>query len=245
MQDFFHIHTWRCKHASDESDETIIQKAISLGAKKITFTDHVPFPENPFGNRMDYEELDEYLETLSSLKEKYQNQIDIKIGFEVEYLPKYLNYFNELKNHPKVDILIIGQHFSQIGDKYTFDLDSQFRNENEHIYCFESMIEGIKSGLFDVVAHPDRCFKRCKEWTDEMANLSLQLFQVAAEYDISLEINISSYTKHPKKLVFRKEFWRLLDEYNKTASTKVKKVYALDSHSSEEMESRYNVQAEY
>ena len=92
MQDFFHVHTWRCKHASDETDQEIIEKAISLGAKKITFTDHVPFPENPFGNRMDFEQLEEYLETLSSLKEKYQNQIDVKIGFEVEFVPKYLDY---------------------------------------------------------------------------------------------------------------------------------------------------------
>ena len=99
MQDFFHVHTWRCKHASDETDQEIIEKAISLGAKKITFTDHVPFPENPFGNRMDFEQLEEYLETLSSLKEKYQNQIDVKIGFEVEFVPKYLDYFKQLKKN--------------------------------------------------------------------------------------------------------------------------------------------------
>lgn len=71
----------RCKHGADESDATIIQKAISLGGKKITFTDHVPFPENPFGNRMDYEELDEYFETLSSLQEKYQYKTSKKIDF--------------------------------------------------------------------------------------------------------------------------------------------------------------------
>ena len=244
MQDFFHVHTWRCKHASDETDQEIIEKAISLGAKKITFTDHVPFPENPFGNRMDFEQLEEYLETLSSLKEKYQNQIDVKIGFEVEFVPKYLDYFKQLKNHPKVDILIIGQHFYQFEDAYSFDLDSKFRNENEHIYCFQSMIDGIKTGLFDVVAHPDRCFRRCTDWTEDMEKLSLQLFQVAGEYDIPLEINISSYTKLPKKLIFRKEFWRLLDEYNKTSSKKVKMIYGLDSHSSEDMENRYSIEVE-
>ena len=61
MEDFFHVHTRRCKHGSEESDETLVKKAISLGAKRITFTDHVPFPENPFGNRMDFEELEEAL----------------------------------------------------------------------------------------------------------------------------------------------------------------------------------------
>ena len=45
MQDFFHIHTWRCKHGSDESDETIIQKAISLGAKKSPLQIMFHFPK--------------------------------------------------------------------------------------------------------------------------------------------------------------------------------------------------------
>ena len=69
----------------------------------------------------------------------------MKIGFEVEFVPKYLDCFKQLKNHPKVDILIIGQHFYQFEDAYSFDLDSKFRNENEHIYCFKAMIDGIKT----------------------------------------------------------------------------------------------------
>ena len=51
-----------------------------------------------YGNiKSEYKQLDEYLESLSSLREKYQNQIDIKIGFEVEYLPIYIDNFKELK----------------------------------------------------------------------------------------------------------------------------------------------------
>ena len=243
MEDFFHVHTRRCKHGSEESDETLVKKAISLGAKRITFTDHVPFPENPFGNRMDFEELEDYLDSLEKLKKLYATQIDIKIGFEVEYLPKYFDYFWFLKNHPKVDLLICGQHMAQYEDTFTCFLESEKKNEIEHRLCVEAMIEGIKSGLFDVVAHPDRCFKRQKEWTEELTKLSNRLFSVASEYGVSLEINISSYTKQ-KKNVFRKDFWLLLEEFNKTAKKKVQTVFALDSHSTEEMESHYNVKVE-
>ena len=50
----FHVHTYRCKHAFNGiSDEDVIEMAISLGKDSIYFTDHAPFPENPFGNRMD------------------------------------------------------------------------------------------------------------------------------------------------------------------------------------------------
>ena len=43
---FFHVHTRRCKHASDENNEKYIQRALQLGANKIVYTDHVPFPED-------------------------------------------------------------------------------------------------------------------------------------------------------------------------------------------------------
>lgn len=50
----FHVHTRRCKHASDDNNEKYIQRALQLGANKIVYTDHVPFPGDPFTNRMDY-----------------------------------------------------------------------------------------------------------------------------------------------------------------------------------------------
>ncbi len=40
----FHVHTSRCRHASDENDESYVRKALELGAEAIAFTDHAPFP---------------------------------------------------------------------------------------------------------------------------------------------------------------------------------------------------------
>lgn len=65
---------------------------------------------------------------------------------------------------------------AQYEDTFTCFLESEKKNEIEHRLCVEAMIEGIKSGLFDVVAHPDRCFKRQKEWTEELTKLSNRLF---------------------------------------------------------------------
>ena len=53
----FHVHSYRCKHASQEKEEEYIKKAIKLGATQIAFTDHAPFPGNPFRNRMSIKEL--------------------------------------------------------------------------------------------------------------------------------------------------------------------------------------------
>ena len=64
MTHIFHVHTFRCKHGSDELDEDYIKTALSLGAQKITFTEHCPFPGNPFRKRMDLDQLPEYIKTL-------------------------------------------------------------------------------------------------------------------------------------------------------------------------------------
>ncbi|MBQ2577396.1 MAG: PHP domain-containing protein [Lachnospiraceae bacterium] len=42
--EIFHVHTFRCGHAAEVEDEAYVKKAIELGADKITFTDHAPFP---------------------------------------------------------------------------------------------------------------------------------------------------------------------------------------------------------
>lgn len=34
MKHIFHVHTYRCKHASEELDEEYIKTALSFGAKK-------------------------------------------------------------------------------------------------------------------------------------------------------------------------------------------------------------------
>ena len=84
MKNLFHVHTYRCGHAENISEELYIEKAITLNASDIWFTDHAPFPNDPFGGRMKYEQLNEYIDTLLQLKEKYKEEINVHIGLEIE-----------------------------------------------------------------------------------------------------------------------------------------------------------------
>ena len=99
----FHIHTYRCHHAGTEKEEEYIQNAIWLGAKSIAFSDHAPFPGDPFRFRMRISELSDYEVTLWNLKKKYEGKIDVRIGLEVEYLPGFRTYYEELLADPKVN----------------------------------------------------------------------------------------------------------------------------------------------
>lgn len=234
--ELFHVHTFRCRHAEEIPDEAYVKKAIALGASGILFSDHTPFPGNPFANRMEIDQLPEYLHTIQTLKEKYAETIDVRVGLEIEYLPSFHGFYEELRENPLVDFMMIGQHmFEDRPGKYSFDLTSSEKNEREYIGCMEAMIQGIESGLFDVVAHPDRCFKRRKEWTDDMTTLSRNLIGVAISEGMRLEKNLESMKR---KKNYREEFWNLVPV---TADI----VIGTDAHSIDELVEKWDIQQLY
>ena len=230
---YHYVHGHRCKHASEEREAEYIQKAIELGAEEIVFTDHAPFPGNPFNYRMAMDELKEYAETLQTIKYHYADLIEVKIGLEIEYVPLYFEHYRELKERWKIDILLLGQHFSLLPDgRYTFDLVNK---SGEAYYLAQGIMEGMESGLFDVVAHPDQIFRRIKRWDSEASELAKQIKECAARTEVALEKNISNMFEKKRKHLYWHEFW--LD-----VPDELKIIYGVYAHSVEEMEENYRRQ---
>lgn len=98
---------------SEASPESHIEKALSLGMKGICFTDHMDlyFPEQCIrgedGNFVF--EPDAYFEKMISLKEKYKDKADIRIGMEIG-----------LRNEPGIKEQCV-EGYRQLLDKYPFD----------------------------------------------------------------------------------------------------------------------------
>ncbi|MDE6220853.1 MAG: PHP domain-containing protein [Lachnospiraceae bacterium] len=214
QKDIFHVHTYRCRHAANVAEEMYVKKAIELGAMSITFTDHAPFPGNPFGNRMDIQQLPEYLQTLNSLKEKYQNVIEVKTGLEIEYLPGFQYYYECLKKSGQFDVMMIGQHFYEYADNsYNFSLPRGELQKKEAGGLCKAVMAGMKTGLFQVIAHPDRMFRYCGSWDKGMEQMSEELIKTALKYEITLEQNLSSIKTAD---YYRHEFWDLVPASSKT-----------------------------
>jgi len=225
--EIYHIHTARCKHAAG-TDEEYIEAAIKLGADRIVFTDHAPFPGNPFGNRMDFSELEEYIDTFNRLKDKYKDVIEIRIGLEVEYLPRFMYYYKQLTMMDGMDDLIIGQHFYQKDDGYSFRSKGKSISYEDYIERLkgltDAMIEGMETGLFVRLAHPDRMFRHSIKFDDKQRELSIKLIDAAMRLHIPMEINASSIV-HGR---YFPEFWKLVPEEAET-------YVGLDAHSPEEV----------
>ena len=221
--EIFHVHTWRCGHAGEEQDYEYVEKAIALGVKRIVFTDHCPFPGDFFFYRMKMEQLSDYVASIKQLKEKYGMQIEILCGLEIEYLPSFLDYYKELKASGDYDLFLLGQHLYEAEDgRWSFKIKDL---KDEYVGLFHAMIEGAKTGLFDVIAHPDRCFRGCREWTDGMTAAAKELVATAIDKGLYLEKN---YTSMQTEYLYWDKFW----EYTEGA----KILNGLDAHSVETME---------
>lgn len=210
--DIFHVHTYRCGHAENVPDECYIKKAIAAGASGIWFTDHVPFPGDPFGGRMKYSELGEYLATLSELKAKYAGIINVHIGFETEYFPSFdsSGYYKELKANPHVELLLLGQHMAETSpDKYTFSWSHNKLDKEEYIVLGNAEIQGIRSRYFDVIAHPDRIFRRKTAWSADMQLMAENIIHAAQDCKVLLEQNESS-KRHLHH--YWPEFWDIAND---------------------------------
>lgn len=223
----FHVHTARCGHAELVADEAYIEKALEMGVERITFTDHAPFPGDPFGNRMRYGQLEEYISSLQRLQKKYIADIAVGIGLEIEYLPGFRKYYEELRQIRELDLLLLGQHIYECRPGiYNFSIpDQQKRKAGEHLGIINAICEGIRTGYFDVVAHPDRAFRYCGGWKEEYTKLSKKIILAAQMKAIPLEMNLAG----KETGYYREEFWPLLPEHHPV-------IYGVDAHRLEELE---------
>ena len=224
QKEIFHVHTRRCKHAGEEQDYEYVEKAIELGAARIVFTDHCPFPENPFRSRMEMEQLPEYLSSMRRLKKEYASRIEVLAGLEVEYLPSFEKYYKELKGSGEFDLLMLGQHMYEHENGTWSFMDED--KTDEYVGLCKAMVEGMRTGLFDIIAHPDRAFKRHKSWNPDMTCASRKVITEAIKHGLWLEKNYSSM-QH--EFQYWEEFWNM--------DTRKHPLYGYDAHSVAEMES--------
>ncbi|MDB1708332.1 histidinol-phosphatase [Enterococcus entomosocium] len=152
----YHTHTTRCKHARD-SDEDYVIKAIQAGFKEIGFADHCPWPfEDGYVSpmRMDVAQLEDYVSSVKSLREKYQGQIDVKLGLECEYFETMIPWLVAEKERLSIDYLIFGNHFPEIESNHYYDHTPGDSVKAIKDYLRVSL-QGIESEIFAYMAHPD------------------------------------------------------------------------------------------
>ncbi len=226
MQNFnLHTHTTRCFHAVG-CDEEYVLAAIKNGIKILGFSDHCPMDQyTVYKDRMKMNELDEYIASITHLKEKYADQIQIYIGLECEYVPEYRAQYPEFLK--KVDYLILGQHFNRFDQKdFTEAVSKQ-----DLLIMKDYVLEAMKTGWFTYVAHPDYFMYLLDHYPKEGKEAVEEIAKCAAQLNIPLEINLKGKSKG-KKIIDGKLDYRYPNSqtFEIIARHQAPVVYGLDCH---------------
>lgn len=185
----YHTHTFRSHHASGTPEEYVL-RAIENGVKYMGFSDHVPMlfdDGKQSGHRIPIEQGKVYVDEIKALAKKYKKQIDIKVGFEVEY---YTKYFNKVLNDAiewGADYMILGPHFyapENEGNAHACTCTADVMHIKEYV---NNIISAMSEGVFTYIAHPDMLNF---VGDDEIYNREIERMCKASKmYKVPLEIN--------------------------------------------------------
>ncbi len=186
----YHTHTNRCMHAQGE-DEDFVIAAVEAGYDVLGFADHSPWPyESGFvsGMRMTVAGLPQYIASLRSLEHRYSDKLKILVGLECEYFPAYINWLREAKEEYKLDYVILGNHHDtsdETGPTFGWEIYP------DQIKRYVKMTtEGMRTGLYTYLAHPDLFLLKRKEFTPECRDACVELCRTALDMNMPVEYNL-------------------------------------------------------
>ncbi|WP_265459588.1 histidinol-phosphatase HisJ [Enterococcus sp. HY326] len=120
-----HTHTEYCPHGNVQDVEELIQKAIQLDFSDYSITEHAPLPPEIMttqaaGNpevwttaAMALNDVEHYFKKMQLLKKKYASDIQLHIGFELDYFDAAQDWTTDFLNEygPLTDDGVLSVHF--------------------------------------------------------------------------------------------------------------------------------------
>ena len=219
-----HTHTPRCRHACG-TEEEYVRCALKAGLQTLGFSDHTPYPfPNGYYStfRMFPEELSDYVAAVEDVRRCYAGQIQIHLGVEAEYYPKYFKDMVAMVKDQGIEYMLLGQHmlYDEMEGIGTGGATADAALLRQ--YCNQT-IDAMYTGVFTYFAHPDimNFVGEEKIYRQEMGRLC----RAAKACDIPLEINLLGLflqRQYPNP-----EFWQIAAEEG------CKVVLGVDAHKPE------------
>lgn len=235
MKANYHTHHELCGHAVGKCEDYAVE-AIKNNLEELGFSDHAPNSRvDDFGVRMDPKDFEGYLKEIEVVQNKYKNRLTIRKGIEVEFFYDHEEYYDFLKS--KLDYIILGQHYVSL-TKQMDDLISGFGlSTDKQIETYANFVcEGMQTGNFDILAHPDLYMCGYKDWNQKAIEVAQRIIKCAKETDTILEFNGNGFrrgirnTPQGKTQPYpRLEFWELVKQSN------AKTIFGIDCHAPEQI----------
>lgn len=217
----FHSHCNFCDGKAPMED--FVKSAIVAGFTAYGISSHAPLP---FDTRwtMRRDRVDDYLEEIRALKEKYRDKIELYAGMEIDYLQEEWNPAIAYFQHLPLDYRIGSVHLIKTDKEEIIDTDTDpdnFRRLLEHYFHgdLKSMIgryldasfRMVEAGGFDIVGHTNKIAYNVGMCDPEMLKADWyrrrieDYFALVAEKGLKLEINTKAYLR--KGCFFPDRLW--------------------------------------
>lgn len=182
----FHTHTYLCKHAIGEPIE-YAAVAAQHNFTALGFSDHCPYPDTTWIDcRMGNNEAAAYKNMVQLAKT--ESSVPIYFGYECEWAKKYKNWLSDtLIDEHGAQYLILGAHWVHVGNEFLYIPD--ITDKKTLLQYVDETIEGMASGLFAYLAHPDLFLERISDISPFYINLEKKIIEAAIQLAIPLEIN--------------------------------------------------------
>ena len=168
----FHSHCTFCDGRSHPED--FIKFAVSRHFRAYGFSSHSPLPFETFWN-MSACDMDEYINEISRLKEKYSEQIEIYLGLEIDYLDETYNasipYFSSLPLDYRIgSIHFLPQRLPLVEanmacidgsfDEFSLAVASYYQGNVRLIVedFFRKSMQMVETGGFEIIGHMDKIY---------------------------------------------------------------------------------------
>jgi histidinol-phosphatase (PHP family) len=185
----YHMHTTLSD--GHNTHEEMVLAAIEKGFDEIGFSDHFCIKQ-PCKWAVGAEAIPHLEEKITEVKEKYSDRISILFGIEVDYFKDREEEIRESLQKFNFDYIIGSVHFL---DDWNYDTDKsrygEFSNDFLYEWYFSELQNAAKSGLFDIMGHPD-LIKKFDIWPETPKKLLFEeTANVFAESGVAFEINTS------------------------------------------------------
>ncbi|GBF10628.1 histidinol-phosphatase HisJ [Tepidibacillus sp. HK-1] len=203
----YHTHHERCGHATGVLRD-YVEQAIKVGLQQIGLSDHMPIIHLPKekiypGSAMELDELEEYVKEVLDLKAEYQNQIEIKLGLEGDYIEGYEEQIEKLLSPYPFDYIIGSVHFLGEWDHSdSRQMEGWRKKPISEIFAeyYQAVQRAAKSGLYDIVGHFDVIKKHGHAPEKDISPIIDETLQVIKASGMAMEVNTSGLFKVVKEV---------------------------------------------
>ena len=198
----YHLHTPLCNHAEGEL-EAYIRQGIKLGLKEICFLDHLTISETGKNLSMPPEQVPFYLRAVRQAGEKYNGQIEVKAGLEVDFNPEHVGQVGDILAAHEFDMIGSSLHFFDEVDVVRHK-GGWYRGEGntDEVYTryYDRIQEMLTYDYFDVICHFDLIKKPNRRPSASLDGPVNDILAAMKKKNIAMELNTSGYNHKTKEM---------------------------------------------